>query len=1211
MGLGASVITGAAGGAISKPVAKLGVGTARVLSPKIASRDVESAVRQLPQVPLSTPLEAKLAPNVKVTQRAPGIAQRVRNDLNTIRETPVRPETPTPPETPQVRAQRALVTPRPIKETSSPTAGSVTDDLATRIAGLDITPEEPKVRAVNRLIGEATGGRATTLGEIYKSGVVDPIRTKANETIYKGISSPNRAVAAVSQTPRLISSRVGLTDKQRSLFRQFNDAKTNAGRVLQEINRQQGDRIANTGNIEETNKRIFQVLEEPKYLTRRYGEGTPKLTRNDLNDAEKEILDNMIEVNKIRNDTNLRIGQITPELHAKYADGTHSPRIYDMEFDSPRVGKKNPVDVNPSKQRKNIEDVSDKAIENLLDSPVQGSLIRAEIALRNQAGFDLLTNLQREGLILDEAPNKGFSQLTGKRYGPFEGKFVDNQTLSELEGQEIFNTDTGKLINDLLDKYRYSKLGAADRLQKSFKTTLAPATGLGNIMSNILGLNRGAGVSAPVQAANMAKAGADLAQHRSGKKFSKEIYEASKYGVFSDDSGKSLIGDNTPNLQVTQKSTKNPYKIAGAIYGGVDDAAKLAIWRNLRRKGLSPEKTAERVAQFTQDYGNAGRLIQTLADSPVIGKPFARFIPELVRITKNNAIYNPLGVAAGFAAFAIAQNELSKAAGETPEQREARETAVGQTLIPGTAWLNKLVGGPDRELSLNFAIGDSSTNLARVLGMNFPQEPGGNANTALINSLIPFANPTRKDADGDLVFAPSEIISSLAFKPIAEQITNQDFMGRQITDPTNKTYYEDGNIKVRKFGDEPSSGEQGKNRLKALGMAHLPFANETQSVVSAAQGKEDYYGKERSLGEGILRAGGFKTESNSPEAREKRVDTKAYFEGDVKRVNEFLNNNPDLAPLYYQFDNPTRDRKTGIKSSDLISPERWALVKSDTSGRLFNFLKEEQLAQNEKDGKPVDPVYTLDPKRAKTVIDLRTRPSGDDIETEEILRATQSWYPQFEQAERDYYAANQAYFSKITGGKSETVQNPRVKEYNEVEYPQQSQLVQDYYRIKAENEQAGKQFYKENADALSKEFDSYKNKRLQFINAKRGVEGYDPIPSKVFSNVTFGFEPDERKVSKSLSFKAKQGKLTTGGGEGDLSGGDGGAGTFGSGGSRSGKVRSRKIRARKLGGGGRIRAQKVRGVKPRKVKTSVTKPRVAKAQRVPKTRTKVSRTRIQ
>ena len=69
---------------------------------------------------------------------------------------------------------------------------------------------------------------------------------------------------------------------------------------------------------------------------------------------------------------------------------------------------------------------------------------------------------------------------------------------------------------------------------------------------------------------------------------------------------------------------------------------------------------------------------------------------------------------------------------------------------------------------------------------------------------------------------------------------------------------------------------------------------------------------------------------------------------------------------------------------------------------------------------------------------------------------------------------------------------------------------------------------------MSEEFDKYTLERLRVINAKRALEGHDPIDQDTFNNVTFGYEDDERRVARDLFYKN--------GGYGSGSGGSGGRG---------------------------------------------------------------------
>lgn len=979
---------------------------------------------------------------------------------------------------------------------------SMTDKVLEE-AGVDTTVKDRKLVGLKKFFHKATGG---IVSDPYKQ-IVDKVRDAVGDVAYKMTASNNTATNSITRLNTLFANNSVLKDSIRQVLRVRNDGQAAAGDAVKRLSDSLSEKISKLPeDVTHFNRRLDQLFETPEFLARKYGDDTAPLTIHDLAPAEREIADTLIEMNKMRNLALYKQGKISEGEFQMFADGMHSPRLYDFEkLGQGGKGGNKLIDTTSTIKRKELGEISDETFAQLIESPAQRMLIRLEMALRSQASHDALKALDDAGMLKNVAPNNQFSKLVGSRWGEFEGKYVFNPIKGQLSDSMVMNTKAGQTFNDLLDMYRDSAFGKVDRFMKKTKTVYSPGTFIGNVASNPLLFNKGAGVTALGQTKRMAKAGFDLAMHRSGKKFDADIYEAQKYGVFSSDTGKQITGRNNPELSVTKDGKVNPFE---ATYGGADDAAKLAIWRGLRARGVSPELAARRVSQFTQDYNNAGRLVQTLADMPVIGRPFARFAPELMRLVKNNVLYNPVGMVAGAGTIALIQDEMSQAAGETPEEREARETSVGQTLIPGTQWLNKMLTGTDRNISLNFPVGDTAVNIARAVGMNFPQDTSGDPNMALIKQLVPWAIPTRENAQGEQVFAPEELFTSLAMSPIAQEVANRDFMGRTITDPTNKKYYEGNGYDVTKFSGEPNQEDQLKGRLQHLLMNFVPLASEANTLYSAAQNEGDYYGKERTIPEAIMRVFGAKAESNTQDDQAKRVETKQYFEEDLPAVQKFVTDNPDLADAYFKLKNPTRNRVTNQKESDLVTPEKWDIINSDTSGRLFTFLKDQSIKQYYEDAKPVDPVYLIPEDEAKYVSELRSRPSGDDIEAQEILRATTDWFPAYEKRYHEYLTKNSEYFDSKPKLEGAAEDNPRVKAYGEASAPiEQPAIIKEYYQIKAQDPEKAKQVYKANKEALSAAFDKYANDRLARINTLRKIEGYDPISAEVFKNKTFGFDP--------------------------------------------------------------------------------------------------------
>lgn len=968
---------------------------------------------------------------------------------------------------------------------------------------------------------------------------IDSARDVASSGIRRGLDSENDITSGISRLPQIGFKNFGRSDAERGILTGRSSRIQSAGNVARAVQNDLEQAVKATGDVETTNRRIYQVLETPEYLDKVYKDPT-KLTLEDLSPEELNVMEKLIQSNKIRNDINLETGLITPDQHAQYADGLHSPRIYDLttEGQSNLIGGSKLLDNKAGIKRKDITQIDDAVTDNALKSPTLASSVRLEMALRNKANQQALDELAQAKLILDRAPNKNYVKLEGKQFGEYNGKYIDKQIKSQLDGQEYFNSDLGQATSNLVDKYQDSVLGTVDRFNKKTKTVFAPATNIGNIASNVLAFSGAANVNPGTVAVRMAQAGKQLAGHN--KKINANVYRAEKAGLFSGDTGRQLVGTNDDQLKTLTKHSKNPIKAIESFYGKTDQAAALGIFNELKARGLTDQQAVRRAHKAVQDYNNAGRGINVLADSPILGKPFARFTPELLRIAKNNAIYNPVGTATKVGALAAGGAALSQSAGETTEERQARENQIGQTQLPFTGGINSLItGGKNTDnVSLNLPIGDSAVNVARVSGLNFPIEPGGDAESALGKSLNPVADLTRKTADGREVFAPNQFVSSMTGRPLADQIVNRDFMGRQITDPENRIISEIGKGKSQYENADGSRQSPGKekeaqNRLRTLAQNYIPLANEGDALINAATKNKDYYGKDRTLKEAGLRAVGLKTESNSKEVREKRVSNKDFFEGSDKQVKTFLRDNPDVADAYYKVNDRSRDRNTNKKSSGIVTPEKWSVIRGETSGKLFNQLKQEAMDANKAQGKPFDPIFDLqDPARVKEVMNIRASAPGDNVEKEEILRATQPWYKAFEKAESKYYEDNSKFFEDIPKSKNPAGRNDREKSYSEVPYPEQTELVKNYYALKGQNADKAKEYFKNNADQLSADFDKYKAGKLANINGKREILGLDPIDQDTYNNVTFGYEDDEAKVARDLYYKG------VGGGYGGRGGGN-------------------------------------------------------------------------
>lgn len=1019
---------------------------------------------------------------------------------------------------------------KPKQPTPDPGYRPRTADEAIReiagIGGEEIGQASTGLGLTGQAISTVTGGKYTTTRKLNPFRAASDAAGKAfNESSEASITGA--AGAPVVNKARAAFAGTGLADETKQIARMRTGQNANINDLMTRVHKKADDIQATYGD--EAKDLIDRTVRDEAYTQRVYGEAPRRL--EDLPPELQGLVREKMDQNKVVNDLNRQTGIIDEKTWQAGTEGQHIGRVFNIppsEKAMIREGVGAMLETNAGIKRKDISKMTDEVIEFLEKDPIRAIDLRMEMALRNKVFSETMDSYADRGFIKKRAPNDSYLQINGKKWGKYDGQFIERGILEDLTDNRVFNNEMMQSYDKFITGYKSTLLGTSDRLQKAFKTTMAPGTIVGNFFSNPMIFNVGAGTNPLTQIYDMVGAYRKMAKGLSDA----DVYEARKLGVIGGDSGRILTGTSTEKLAIGSAKdniAKRALNKFGRFYGAIDDGAKLGLWKRLQKQGMNAQDAALEVAKFTQDYNNVGRTITLIADTPVLGKPFARFSPELVRLIKNNATRAPHRLLAGIAALAYIGNKMSESTGETPEERAAREGAVGQTKIPGTEWINQLMGGPKDNISLNLAAGDTSVNIARSMGLNFPIEPGTDPNRALVEQLLPFEIPVTKDALGNDKFDPTKVATSMTVRPAIEQLFDRNFMGRRVSDPTNQAYDSQGN--VMKFNDLPK-GDQVKNRLRALATSSLPLGNEVDSLQAAFRGKATALGKERTVPQALLRTVGIKTEDNSPTARAKRADTAEYFEVTKKAESDFLNNNKDLEELYFKVFPKTKDRETGKKLSDQITPEKWGRVQSDTSGRLYDFMKQQALTAQSRDGQPVDPVFLIPTKeQQRQVLELRSKPTGEDIEMDNIMEATQGWYRAFKKAESKYYEDSTAYYKSKN---LPDTQNQRAKDYANVKWPEQDKLISQYYTTKQNNPEAAKAMFE--TTNLSQAFDKYKQDKLKYYNAKRKIEGVPPLDEGAFNNVTFGYEDDERKVFNELKYGKGYGGYGSGGGGGNKDG---------------------------------------------------------------------------
>lgn len=1112
------------------------------LTPQQIEAARETATQRVTQ--LTKELEANRAATVGVVDnQAKAIQESAQTQAKAIGEVEankVAAITPAEGDRVQVPAGAAVE----VRANNAYNSDAVNTELDSMTGRIGDTTERT-TNPIMRMFGDVR--RETT--DRYRAGV-DEVRDRANDLVYdKTIGSNNELNAKPLAAFRTLFDKAGMKDVDRLKVNSFGAGKgANAARVKAHA-RDIEDMFAKVDDPAESAKRLYQVFEEPDMLARMYGEGTQKLSPDMLAPAERQIFDRLVELNKVRNKVNR---QITIEKHkaglipddefaARMVDfdspksqaGLHSPRIYDIDFKELGIAVKGG---NSNKGafmgRQDVAELPQDVIDSINANPAQSMLFRLQTGMDELARIDAIKKLEQAGYVRDFAPNKNWTKLEGPQYGAANGKYMDNQIVSELENKQIFTSNAGQKTNDLLDIYRNSWFGTLDRAVKRAKTSYSPGTFIGNLFSNPLFFNRGSGVNSAQQAYNMAKNVPDLVAHTKGTKLDPDILEMQRHGIKFGNTTDELVGSKQ-NLRVLDDtgrltSVKDMAMLPNKIYAGADDLAKVSIFKTLKKRGMDSETAALRVSQFTQDYGNAGRAVQMLADSPVLGNPFARFVPELLRLTKNNLLYNPVGTFAGLYGLAALQQKLFKDSGETEEERALRESAPGKVKIPFSSWVNGMVGGKG-DISLDFPVGDSAVNAARALGFNFPQEPGVDAETSLLKNLAPFAIPFMKDPNDQMNFEWQQMVSSMLFKPLAEQLANKDFMGRTVDDPTNRVRDELPGADQTKYTDNVSDEAKMNNRLYHLFMNWFPLSGEADAAASNTGVRDaltkpgvndmgkDYYGKDRTGAEAVWRALGFKVESNDKKARETRKDTTDYYENEKPIVDAFLNENPNLADSYWKIRSTTRDRYTDVSANDIISPEKYKIIAADTTGRLFDFFKAQAMRESKEKGTALDPIYTLPPDQANQVIRLKGMYTGDDVKFQQLLYK-EDWFNGYKEADRKFQTSKPEF--KDYPGQAKPNARPeewyKLSEqlYADEGVKSQFPLVKQYQDTIAkfadynsdERKAFTKNWYATYGDNYDAQKGAYEAARLDIVNKMRAIEGAPPMSPEVW---TGQFKTDE------------------------------------------------------------------------------------------------------
>lgn len=670
----------------------------------------------------------------------------------------------------------------------------------------------------------------------------------------------------------------------------------------------------------------------------------------DLNAGEKAVYKLLRNGFDLVHDMSYAEGFISKEVY-EANKGKYVPRMYrvwELPQDLKSIKQsKEKLDLDPFKQR---ESVDDWKLENQLKDPVYSLAKRLAQLQVNKTINDYIGWLGKNGYVR-ATPKDGWVQMPdSKAYGKLAGGYVPQSVVEDFQGFFFMNDGLNKAY-DLFKAYGNSKVMRG--LKKTF-TVHNPTTHLGNFTSNNV-----FGFIAGINPASLNKEMVRLLSTKKGKADAKQYTNwLTQNGIMGRNVTLSDLGENLKQLEsVVGKVDRGVLKKMGdrakaldekvtAIYGGTDDYSKMAALSIFLKRGYTLKEATEKVSSAFQNYSRVGKFYDMFSKTPIVGAPFIKFQGNFLEMFKEMVKRKPLTTLAfGISLKALADG-LSQISGESEEERKLREGRLGATTIPFT------------NISLNWKIGDSDVNIARYIvpfyTSQFENVVEG-AGPATFKKFMPGGslldivgkNIQGEDTSRDIAAAFQDPILGTLMQAF---VLDQDFRGKSISDPTSTRYG---------TKDFPTDAEKLGNQLKFLQRSFTPpVINSIEDAASTMQGGKDYYGRERSPMETLMRLAGIKVEKFGPEQyTEQSIKESTYNENKQERIE-----NDIKAIVRKEIDGEftTEEMINKVKS-----------YSSEYEGDALEFMREyrdEEYKDKEKQEAKVETFKTHDPQRYNEVV---------------------------------------------------------------------------------------------------------------------------------------------------------------------------------------------------------------------------------------------------
>jgi len=419
----------------------------------------------------------------------------------------------------------------------------------------------------------------------------------------------------------------------------------------------------------------------------------------------------------------------------------------------------------------------------------------------------------------------------------------------------------------------------------------------------------------------------------------------------------------------------------------------MAAYMVYKDRGMSHADAVQSTKSHFQNYRSVGWLFDISSKVPLMGNAFAKFAGDFLRLGTTGAVRHPMSTIALITAAKALSDLTSAASGESEEERKLREDRAFSRTIPFT----------NISTEVNTPIG--AVDFSKFMGMFSLNEPKEQeiAGNQIVNDALDFwpgPLPVRRDkSTGNIEFNKQSLASDPLTGPVVQLALDEDFKQDPIQDPQSA-----------KFPNDPLSGsEKIKNAATFAGFQYAgPFVSAVENIRRAAKGEESLYGSDLNVKEAASRLTGTRVKDFNAE-QQKGFNT--YFETERVKRAELNKLSTEERSAYDQI-HPNRKARDG----GYLEPENGVdidpQIKADNYIRypkLFEIDQKAAFAENAADGKPIDPIFRLDPGTRQTVLTFRGFKKGTGGEDKAMVYEL-PWFDSFKASESKYFDKLDKYY---------------------------------------------------------------------------------------------------------------------------------------------------------------------------------------------------------